>query len=198
MHLLGFAMLSAGWYWCGLVMLGLAEGRCGWLMHEGGHYSLTGNITYDRWIQRLTYGVGCGMSGCYWRNQHNKHHATPQKLGADPDLQTLPLLAFHTIIGKKAPKWWIRMQAPLFVSGPICCLVALGWQLVQHPAEGLKLRVARAVAWAGSALATPPPSRAAWRAAAAPPRAPTPTRSSPTASSPSSRACLTAASAWSP
>ena len=45
----------------------------------------------------LTYGLGCGMSACYWRNQHNKHHTTPQKLGADPDLATLPLVAFHPI-----------------------------------------------------------------------------------------------------
>jgi fatty acid desaturase len=50
----------------------------------------------------LAYGLGCGMSGCYWRNQHNKHHTTPQKLGADPDLATLPLVAFHPIcLGKK-------------------------------------------------------------------------------------------------
>ena len=57
-----------------------------------------------------TYGIGCGMSGCYWRNQHNKHHTTPQKLGADPDLQTLPLLAFHPIIGKKGTKAWLALQ----------------------------------------------------------------------------------------
>ena len=48
-------------------------------------------------LQMLTYGLGCGMSGCYWRNQHNKHHTTPQKLGADPDLATLPLVPFHPI-----------------------------------------------------------------------------------------------------
>lgn len=35
----------------GLTMLGLAQGRCGWLMHEGGHLSLTGNIPVDIAIQ---------------------------------------------------------------------------------------------------------------------------------------------------
>jgi fatty acid desaturase 2 (delta-6 desaturase) len=42
--------LYAGGFWCllnnyivvGLLMLSIAQGRCGWLMHEGGHYSLTG------------------------------------------------------------------------------------------------------------------------------------------------------------
>ena len=36
----------------------------------------------------MIYGVGCGMSAAWWRNQHNKHHATPQKLKHDVDLDT--------------------------------------------------------------------------------------------------------------
>jgi len=35
----------------GLVVLGMVSGRCGWLMHEGGHYSLTGHIKLDRALQ---------------------------------------------------------------------------------------------------------------------------------------------------
>jgi fatty acid desaturase len=50
-------------------------------MHEGGHYSLTGKIAIDRTLQIVIYGVGCGMSGSWWRNQHNKHHAMPQRVG---------------------------------------------------------------------------------------------------------------------
>ena len=48
----------------------------------------------DRTLQVVLYGVGCGMSGSWWRNQHNKHHAMPQKIGHDVDLNTLPLVAF--------------------------------------------------------------------------------------------------------
>ena len=121
------------------------SGRCGWLMHEGGHYSLTGdtlilarkknkrnsvkdvqlarhrtpnlgvsgiwslspfissfsgNIKIDRALQIVLYGVGCGMSGSWWRNQHNKHHAMPQKIGHDVDLNTLPLVAFTEKVNK--------------------------------------------------------------------------------------------------
>ena len=105
MHVVGaYLVLATGYAAAGIILLGLASGRCGWLMHEAGHYSLTGEISVDRALQELIYGVGCGMSGAWWRNQHNKHHATPQKLGADPDLQTLPLIAFHKIIGKKGNK----------------------------------------------------------------------------------------------
>lgn len=54
----------------------------------------TGNIALDKNLQIALYGVGCGMSASWWRIQHNKHHAMPQKLGHDVDLNTLPLVAF--------------------------------------------------------------------------------------------------------
>ena len=133
MYAASLVLIWGGRWWTGMLMMGIAQGRCGWLQHEGGHYSLTGNIKIDRHLQMIIYGLGCGMSGCYWRNQHNKHHTTPQKLGADPDLQTLPLVAFHKIIGVKGSKKWLMLQAPLFFGGVITTLVAFAWQFVQHP-----------------------------------------------------------------
>lgn len=121
----------------GVCIVGLASGRCGWLMHEGGHYSLTGYIPVDKMLQVVIYGVGCGMSGGWWRSQHNKHHSMPQKIGHDVDLETLPLVAFTTAAVKRTliglpQKTWIGLQAFLF---PVitCQLVALGWQLYLHP-----------------------------------------------------------------
>mmetsp|Transcript_15241 Transcript_15241/g.20122 ORF Transcript_15241/g.20122 Transcript_15241/m.20122 type:complete len:428 (+) Transcript_15241:38-1321(+) len=145
MHALGFWMILAqGWVFAGLVVLGIVQGRCGWLMHEGGHYSLTGNITIDRALQVFLYGTGCGMSGAWWRNQHNKHHATPQKLGHDVDLDTLPLLMFNSEVQNGKQKalvspGWLKLQAWCFV--PITCLmVALGWQLYLHPRHAFRTK----------------------------------------------------------
>jgi len=147
MYYAAFALIWQGWWWVGGFIAGIAQGRCGWLQHEAGHYSLTGNIKVDRHLQMLIYGLGCGMSGCYWRNQHNKHHTTPQKLGADPDLQTLPLVAFHKIIGKKGSKTWLAMQAPLFFGGVITSLVAFGWQFVMHPKHALRVKNYMELVW---------------------------------------------------
>ena len=38
----GFWLLLHGQIILGLISMGIAQGRCGWLMHEGGHYSMTG------------------------------------------------------------------------------------------------------------------------------------------------------------
>jgi len=96
MHIIGFYLLFNGHVAAGIVVLGIVSGRCGWLMHEGGHYSLTGNQLFDRTMQVFIYGFGCGMSGSWWRSQHNRHHAMPQKLDHDVDLNTLPLGTLHT------------------------------------------------------------------------------------------------------
>lgn len=141
MHAVGlYLLLQTEWMVTGIIVLGVVSGRCGWLMHEGGHYSLTGNISIDRALQVVLYGVGCGMSGSWWRSQHNKHHSMPQKEGFDPDLNTLPLVAFTEKVVKRIGipmKLWLRMQAFLF---PVvtCQLVALGWQLYLHPRHVLR------------------------------------------------------------
>ena len=101
----------------------------------------------------MTFGVSTisstAMAGCYWRNQHNKHHATPQKLQPDVDLDTLPLVAFHAKIAARARsplvKLWLRLQCYLFI--PVSCLlVALGWQLYLHPRHALRTKRKRELA----------------------------------------------------
>ena len=78
------------------------------------------------------------MSAGWWRTQHNKHHAMPQKLGADVDLDTLPLVAFTEKVMLQVKrmgatqKQWLRIQGYMF---PIITtlLVTMGWQLYLHP-----------------------------------------------------------------
>merc|ERR1719387_1543801 len=105
-------------FYSGIMLMGVGQGRCGWYMHEGGHGSLTGNMKIDKRIQEFFYGVGCGMSAAWWRSQHNKHHAAPQKMQHDVDLDTLPLLAFNARISAKVKnpvlKAWLRLQAVMF------------------------------------------------------------------------------------
>ena len=76
------------------------------------------------------------MSASWWRSQHNKHHAMPQKIDHDVDLATLPLIAFtKNVLTKRlgvTHKTWLSMQAFLFPTVS-CLLVALGWQFFLHP-----------------------------------------------------------------
>eukprot|EP01125_Pyxidicula_operculata_P018104 TRINITY_DN6408_c0_g2_i1.p1 TRINITY_DN6408_c0_g2~~TRINITY_DN6408_c0_g2_i1.p1 ORF type:complete len:383 (+),score=56.92 TRINITY_DN6408_c0_g2_i1:38-1186(+) len=139
MHSIGLYLMFNGWPIFGMLVFSLANGRCGWLMHEGGHGSITGNPKIDKMAQSVLFGLGNGMSGAYWNNQHNKHHATPQKIGYDVDLNTLPLVAFNKETAKKGNRLWLRFQAYLFI--PVVTLaVTLGWGLYLHPRYMLRTK----------------------------------------------------------
>lgn len=122
-------------YLLSCILLGIASGRCGWLMHEAGHNSLTGDVVTDKWLQTFFYGAGCGMSASWWRSQHNRHHATPQRENKDPDLATLPLVAFNRcVLPEKMNifmKHYLKWQKYLF---PMitCSLVSLYWRYYLH------------------------------------------------------------------
>ena len=72
-----------------------------------------------------------------------RHHATPQKIGHDVDLDTLPLVMFNPEVKntKKGKamynKSWIGLQSYLFA--PVTCLlVGLFWQLYLHPRHAIR------------------------------------------------------------
>jgi len=95
--------------------------RCRWVQHEGGHLSLTGSRTIDRVIQSFTMGFGNGVSGALTNITHFRHHAAPQKIKRDMDMDTTPLVAFFNrafessyhgnLPARYMSRWWMRFQA---------------------------------------------------------------------------------------
>ena len=121
-----------------ILLFGLFGGRCGWIQHEGGHNSLTGNIRVDKWIQNIFIGFGLLTDGSMWNSMHNKHHATPQKIDHDMDLDTAPLVAFYTDAVYKyrnnfAVRMWLKYQSYSFLPITSGMFVMLFWILYLHP-----------------------------------------------------------------
>jgi fatty acid desaturase len=117
--------------------------RCGWVQHECGHLSFTGSRRVDRAIQTFMMGFGGGVSSSVWNSMHQKHHATPQKIKHDIDLDTTPLVAFfnrafeENTNGKTASRfmnrWWMRFQAWTFLPIVNGVIVHLFWTYYLHP-----------------------------------------------------------------
>ena len=121
-----------------ILLFGLFGGRCGWIQHEGGHNSLSGNIKIDKWIQNIFSGFGLLTDGSMWNSMHNKHHATPQKIGHDMDLDTAPLVAFYTDSVYKyrnnfVVRIWLKYQSYSFLPITSGIFVMLFWILYLHP-----------------------------------------------------------------
>lgn len=71
MHAAGFYLLFHGHVALGIAILGVVSGRCGWLMHEGGHYSLTGES--DSFIS-------ISKQGSYFTVHHLFLHILPTRV----------------------------------------------------------------------------------------------------------------------
>ena len=126
--------------------------RCGWVQHEGGHLSLTGVKSIDRGIQVVTMGFGGGASSTLWNSMHHKHHAAPQRVNYDIDLDTTPFVAFFkgafenssriTIssswLSDKIARIWMRLQAWLFLPVTNGILVHFFWTYYLHPQRALR------------------------------------------------------------
>jgi fatty acid desaturase len=126
-----------------ILLFGLVGGRAGWVQHEGGHTSLTGNIKIDKQIQNLFFGFILFGDGSMWNNMHNKHHATPQKIGHDIDLDTAPLVAFHEGAMENTKqtaltKLWLKYQAYTFLPITSGLLVITFWNLYLHPRKVIR------------------------------------------------------------
>lgn len=117
--------------------------RCGWVQHECGHVSFTGNKRIDRAIQTFTMGFGGGVSSSVWNSMHHRHHAAPQKIKHDIDLDTTPFVAFFNRAfetNTNAPKTarfmsrlWMRLQAWTFLPLVNGVFVHLFWVYYLHP-----------------------------------------------------------------
>jgi fatty acid desaturase len=146
-----------------ILLLGLFSGRCGWVQHEGGHNSFTGNIKTDKIVQNVFMGFGLLADGSMWNSMHNKHHATTQKIGYDMDLDTAPFVLFYpskTLDVKKqilerldiantednnstkhngsnlldnAAKLWLKYQTYTILPITSGVFVVLFWLLYLHP-----------------------------------------------------------------
>jgi len=82
------------------------------------------------------------LCAAWWRSQHNRHHAMPQRLNHDVDLQTLPLIAFNSKILQNLAKdanFFIRNQTKLFmlIDG---LLVFAFWRFYLCPRYAFKKR----------------------------------------------------------
>ncbi|MEU5834803.1 acyl-CoA desaturase [Streptomyces diacarni] len=135
-----FAAVGDSWWQLAVaVPLAFAFTQCGFRGHEAGHRqtfrSKRLNNAVGLFFGNLFIGLGFG----WWMNKHNRHHAHPNQVGRDPDIETGALV----FDGADAPGrtgaqgFLTRHQAALFF--PL--LLLEGWNL--HVASVRALRSSR-------------------------------------------------------
>ncbi|MGN6273028.1 MAG: fatty acid desaturase family protein [Protaetiibacter sp.] len=62
------------------------------LGHDAAHRQIFVSGRWNDWVSLLLGDLLVGMSYGWWQHKHTRHHANPNKLGADPDIE-LPVIA---------------------------------------------------------------------------------------------------------
>ena len=62
------------------------------LGHDAAHRQIFVSGKWNDWISLILGDLLVGMSYGWWQHKHTRHHANPNKLGVDPDLE-LPVIA---------------------------------------------------------------------------------------------------------
>lgn len=84
----GFVLLGESWFQLLIAAaLGILFTQVAFLAHEAAHRQiLTSGPANDRLARVLGNGV-VGMSYSWWATKHTRHHANPNRVGKDPDIE---------------------------------------------------------------------------------------------------------------
>jgi fatty acid desaturase len=132
------AMLAGGWaahlavgdsWWQLAVALPLSFAfvQCGFRGHEAGHRQTFRDKRLNNAVGLVFGNLFIGLGFGWWMNKHNRHHAHPNHVGRDPDIETGAVVfdGADAPGRKRASAFLTRHQAGLFFP----MLLLEGWNL---------------------------------------------------------------------
>ncbi|TCO51808.1 fatty acid desaturase [Kribbella antiqua] len=123
----GMILLGDSWYQLLLAAaLALVLVQVAFLSHDSAHQQVFDSPVRNDWTARILAGAIAGMSVSWWRNKHSRHHAAPNQVDKDPDVQ-LDAIAFTPgAVAKRGRlgQWIAARQGWLFF--PLLTLEGIG------------------------------------------------------------------------
>ncbi|NEE03493.1 fatty acid desaturase family protein [Phytoactinopolyspora halotolerans] len=127
----GWAFLALGDSWWQLAtaaVLGLLLTQVAYLSHDAAHRQIFSSGKWNERAALLLGDVVVGLSYGWWMSKHSRHHANPNKVDVDPDIEPAALVfspdeaaARH---GRRSfSSWWVKRQGTLFF--PLLLLAGL-------------------------------------------------------------------------
>lgn len=85
----GVVLLDDSWWQLILAAaLGVIFAQLAFLGHEACHRQIFRSPRWNEWTGRVLSGLLVGISYGWWMNKHSRHHASPNHLGKDPDIES--------------------------------------------------------------------------------------------------------------
>jgi fatty acid desaturase len=75
------------WQMVTAVVLALLLTQIAFLGHDAAHRQIFVSGKWNEWVSLVIINLFAGMGLGWWQRKHNKHHAAPNKVDADPDIE---------------------------------------------------------------------------------------------------------------
>ncbi len=112
-----FFILGASWYQLIVAgVLGFLLTQVSFITHEAAHRQVFASGPANDRAGRILANAFVGISYQWWMNKHTKHHANPNTIGKDPDVErdTISFLVEDAVVQKGFSGWLTRRQGYLF------------------------------------------------------------------------------------
>ncbi len=87
-----FALVGDSWWQLlTAVLLAVASAQLGFLGHDAGHRQIATGRRWNEWIGLVSGNLLTGISIGWWTGKHNRHHANPNHVERDPDVNLGPV-----------------------------------------------------------------------------------------------------------
>jgi fatty acid desaturase len=83
----GFILIGDSWWQlANAAVLAVVMTQIAFLGHDAAHRQIFKSGRWNDWVSLIIANLLVGMSYGWWQSKHNRHHANPNKEGADPDI----------------------------------------------------------------------------------------------------------------
>lgn len=90
------ALMGDTWWQLAVAaVLALVLGQVMFLGHDAAHRQIFASGRWNDWSSLVIANLYAGMSYGWWNHKHSRHHAKPNQVGADPDIN-VDVILFHT------------------------------------------------------------------------------------------------------
>ena len=83
----GFILIGDSWWQlANAAVLAVLMTQIAFLGHDAAHRQIFKSGRWNDWVSLIIANLLVGISYGWWQSKHNRHHANPNKVGADPDI----------------------------------------------------------------------------------------------------------------
>ena len=114
--LAAFALIGETWWQLfTAAFLGILFTQIAFLGHDAAHRQIFTSGKWNDWISLILGDLLVGMSYGWWQHKHTRHHARPNTMGADPDIELPVIVVAPGGAPSRYPALaWVRAHQGLF------------------------------------------------------------------------------------